>query len=175
MSEGTFKSYATDPKLEKEGVPVETRAGTVILARAGGANRAFSKAIEKKTRRWRRAKAIGQMPVEAQERCQREAFAETLIKGWWKDVTWPVHPDGATRKDAKGEPADCAGQFFTLEEAEELKKNPIEVEEQPIPFTVANAVMMLEVLPDWYVELVEYVDEPELFKHHDREESAKNS
>lgn len=81
-----YEMYETDAALEKDGFwhPVNKKI-KFLLARAGGTNLNFSKAMEQKTRAHRgRGGAFedDKVDVELATDLMQEAFAETVILGW---------------------------------------------------------------------------------------------
>ncbi len=85
-----YDLYETDMKKETEGFwhPINKKI-SFLLARAGGANLNFSKALEKKTRphRGRGGAFEGEeVDVELATELMKEAFAETIILDW-KGIT----------------------------------------------------------------------------------------
>lgn len=83
-----FKNYATDSAKEANGVtvPVGTNDdGTEIsfvIARLGGGNKAYAKALEAAQKPYRRQIQLKTMDTELHEKIFREVFASTIIKGW---------------------------------------------------------------------------------------------
>ncbi len=78
-----YEMFATDLKTETEGfIHHVTDKINFTLARAGGANTKFSKAMEVKTRPYRRQIQEDTMDLELANRLLIEAFAETVILGW---------------------------------------------------------------------------------------------
>ena len=82
-----YEMFATDEQKEQEGIVHEiTPEISFTLARAGGFNKRFSKALEKKTRPYRRQIQEDTMDVDLANKLFVEAFAETVLLGW-KGVT----------------------------------------------------------------------------------------
>ncbi len=86
MTTSIYDLYETDMQKETEGFwhPVNKKI-SFLLARAGGANLNFSKAMEKKTRPHRgRGGAFegDEVDVELATELMQEAFAETVILDW---------------------------------------------------------------------------------------------
>lgn len=83
-----YKQFKTNEALETEGVWLEygqTDAGQPIrlkIARSGGKNTAFSKALEKATRPYRKAIQTGMMENTTADRLYKEVFAETVVLDW---------------------------------------------------------------------------------------------
>jgi hypothetical protein len=92
------KNFQTNKNLEKTGITLEYHDTDepdvppvkIRIARAGGANTAYDKAIDQKTRSIRRAIAANAVSMSELNRITREAFAETVVLGW-ENVT---DPDG---------------------------------------------------------------------------------
>lgn len=89
------KTFKTDHNLEIEGVwleyghvenadgtPDQTRPIRILVARAGGANVAFQKALEKATKPHRTALRVGTMSNSSADNLYKEVFASTVLKGW---------------------------------------------------------------------------------------------
>jgi hypothetical protein len=85
-----YDLYETDMSKEVDGFwyPVN-KSISIKMARAGGANMAFTKAMEQKTRSHRKRGGAFEgdnVDVELANELMREAFAETIILDW-KGVT----------------------------------------------------------------------------------------
>jgi hypothetical protein len=85
---GLYDMYETDPKVENDGVvldyglnkkgePMELR-----VRRAGGANSAFAKVFEQKSKPYRRLIQADKLDRETGDRIMRETYAETIVIGW---------------------------------------------------------------------------------------------
>lgn len=101
-----YEMFATDLKIETEGFTHRiTDKISFRLARAGGANAKFSKAMEVKTRPYRRQIAEDTMDITLANKLLIEAFAETVILGW----------EGITKKGGKAVPfsTEAAIKLFT--------------------------------------------------------------
>ena len=84
-----FEMFGTDKALETEGIWYEFDKETKFrLARAGGANMRFAKALEAKTRPYRRQIENGTIDNDLANSLLREAFAETVLLDW-KGVSGP--------------------------------------------------------------------------------------
>lgn len=83
-----FKQFKTNPKLEVSGVWVnfgETEDGRVInmrLARAGGANKDYDKAVEVHTKGIRKQLANDLIDNDQLVRIMRRVYAETVVLAW---------------------------------------------------------------------------------------------
>lgn len=83
-----FKQFATDPQAEKDGIRFEigvnSQGETIAfqIARAGGQNVRYVKAIEAKTKPYRMQIQAGTIDPEIAARLMREVFAESVVIGW---------------------------------------------------------------------------------------------
>lgn len=78
-----YDMFATDLKIETDGfIHRVTDKISFTLARAGGANAKFSKAMEVKTRPYRRQIQEDTMDITLANKLLIEAFAETVVLGW---------------------------------------------------------------------------------------------
>ena len=75
-----YEMFATDLKIETDGfVHRVSDKISFTLARAGGANTKFSKAMEVKTRPYRRQISEDTMEITLANKLLIEAFAETVV------------------------------------------------------------------------------------------------
>lgn len=78
-----FNAYKSDETLESQGIVLNYgKDGKFIVARAGGANKKFAKALEARGRPYRRQIENGTVNNEVLENLLREVFVETVILGW---------------------------------------------------------------------------------------------
>lgn len=83
-----YKLFKTDSNLEKDGIWIEygeTEAGEPIrfkVARAGGQNTAFNKALEKATRPYRKAIQNGMLGDKRADAIYKNVFAERVVLDW---------------------------------------------------------------------------------------------
>jgi len=76
------------PDFDKPNAPVPT----FIVARAGGSNLAYNKALERETKPLRRAIATGNIPLAALMAINRKVFVETCLLGWENVTTSDGEP-----------------------------------------------------------------------------------
>jgi hypothetical protein len=75
--------YGTDAESEVSGIKVEFGEGKhIVLARAGGENDKFSRAMEIKGRPYKRQISKGTIDEKVLRKIMIEAFADTVVKGW---------------------------------------------------------------------------------------------
>lgn len=83
-----YKLFKTDEDLEKEGIWIEYGSDDegapvrIKVARAGGQNTAFSKALEKATRPHRKALQTGLLDDKTADRLFKNVFADHVVLGW---------------------------------------------------------------------------------------------
>jgi hypothetical protein len=83
-----FRLFATDEKLEMDGVWIEyglNDAGLPIrfrIARAGGRNTEYAKALERATRPYRRAIQTGTIDPKIAENIYMRVFVDSVLLGW---------------------------------------------------------------------------------------------
>lgn len=78
----TYKSFKTDPKVEVEGVWANYGDFRIRHARAGGANMAFARAMEKIGRKYRKQIELDVIREERALKMMREVYADTVILDW---------------------------------------------------------------------------------------------
>lgn len=136
-----YRQYQTNKQLEKEGFLLElgtTQDGKIVairIARAGGANVAFSKLVEHKLKPYRRQIQHETADKEVIDRLMKEVYAKTVILGW----------ENVNGKDG-----------------------------QPLEFTEANVVQLLEDLPDLWKDIVGMSDKTAAFREEIREADTGN-
>jgi hypothetical protein len=83
-----YKLFKTDENLETDGIWLEygqNEKGEPIrikIARAGGHNSAFLKALEKATRPYRKAIQTGMLDNKTADKLYKEVFADTVVLDW---------------------------------------------------------------------------------------------
>jgi len=82
MGRSVYEAFETSKSLESDGVVVDFGDFKFILARAGGSNRKFNAAVERRMRPHRRALQAGTLDPEVGDRIAAECFAEAVVLGW---------------------------------------------------------------------------------------------
>lgn len=84
-----YRNYKADENLETKGILLEfginERTKKPIrfrVARAGGANKAFEKRLEFKTKPYRRQIQTDMLDKSIQDQLLKETYAETVVLGW---------------------------------------------------------------------------------------------
>ena len=93
-----YKTFKTNESYETEGIWLEygyldddeSKPIRIKIARAGGQNKAFAKALEKATKPHRKALQAGMLDDRVADRLYKGVFAETVVLDWM-NVT---DPDG---------------------------------------------------------------------------------
>ncbi len=147
-----YEIFGTDQSLEKEGVWQEYHSSKdgkpvfrVKLARSSENNVALTSRLETLFKPYRRAADTGLLPMEKKKEITRQAFAETVIKGW-QTFRGDAYVDGI---EAKG--------------GEDL-----------LPVTPANIIETFKKLPDLFTDLQSHSFDMSTYMQVNREEDAKN-
>ena len=103
-----YDLYSTDSKLEEDGINVDFGDyGIFVVARSGGANEKFLKAIERKSRPYRRQIDSGDIDLDIMNRLIMETMAESVILNW-------SGVKGRDGKNLKFSPETCLKLFEDL-------------------------------------------------------------
>lgn len=79
---GPYSVFRTDKTLEKEGIVLDYGDFKIKVARAGGANAAFQKALAAKVRPYKRQLDAGTIPDDVAEKLFLDVYAESVVLGW---------------------------------------------------------------------------------------------
>lgn len=87
---GLYNTFKTNEQFETEGVWLEygyldddeSKPIRIKIARAGGQNKAFTKALEKATKPHRKALQAGMLDDRIADRLYKGVFAETVVLDW---------------------------------------------------------------------------------------------
>lgn len=145
METSMREMFRTDEKSEREGIWLNFGHFMVRVARAGGANKKFQKALEEMSREHRRAIDLEIMDNELAEDILRQVYAKTVVTGWKTKVGEDLKPG-------------IEGPEGTL-----------------IPFNEKNVLATFRELPDLFESVKEDAGRHKLFRAKLREEAAKNS
>lgn len=147
---GMYKAFETDKSLEKSGIVIDYGDFRVTVARAGGANKNYTKALEFYTRPYRRAIQTETLPQEVNDKIMMQVYAQAVVMDW------------ETKKgtDENGDPIFIKGI--------ESKDGDI------IPVTQDNLVETFKALPDLFEDLVRQSGKSALFRKELDLEDAKN-
>lgn len=140
-----YDQFQTDEQVENHGFWIEYGDFRILLARAGGANMAFRKLLEAKTRPYRRAIQNESMSEVLAQKMMIEVYAETVVLDW------------ETKK------AD--GEFCKGIESETGELLPVNKE---------NIAQTLAKLPDLFSDLKQMANNMVLFRRQVQEEESGN-
>lgn len=80
-----YEDFATDQSLESSGVVRNFGDFWIKIARAGGSNKAYQRALKRRTDKVRRAMELNKLPVEESNRIMVEVYADTIVLDWGGD------------------------------------------------------------------------------------------
>jgi len=152
--------FKTDESLEVKGVVIQYGSSRVRIARAGGANLAYKKSLEKEMKPHRRALAANVMENEQALPILQRVFAKHIVVDWNEECL----VDGK-RVWVRGINPDDAGQG---------KVEPEELAESLLPLTPENVLLVFAELPELYADLQEQANGHALFREEVNEEAAGN-
>jgi hypothetical protein len=147
--------FKTDEKLETIGVAVDYGTTRVTIARAGGANKAYVKALDKKTRPIRRAIMADALDNEQGNAILMEVYSETVILDWETKIgeEWRHGID----------PEDAG-----LTKVEDLKA------ENLLAVNSDNVLRALKNLPNLWIDLQSQASGIALFRGEEQKIATKN-
>lgn len=83
MTKSIYEKFGTDKKSEQEGIILDYGDGvTIKIARAGGSNVRFEKAVQQKMRKFGLQAKHDLLEPEQMRSVMREVFAETVVLDW---------------------------------------------------------------------------------------------
>jgi len=77
-----YNALKTDPAAEQDGIVLDFGDFTVTVARAGGENEKFKKALRRRMDKHKRAIQFESLPEEVANRILAECYAEAVVLGW---------------------------------------------------------------------------------------------
>ena len=143
-----YAQFTTDHALETDGVILDFGDYAIRIARAGGANKRFTKALESRFKPFKRLLQNETLDEEVARKTTVEAYADAIILGWGHrpkpdgEIVWGGLP---------GPNGDL------------------------IPFSRAAVVKVMTDLPDLFAEVRDQAGKVALFRRQDIEETAGNS
>lgn len=143
---GMYEQFQTDAEMEKSGVELDYGWGVITIARAGGANKRYSKVLEAKTKPYRRAIQTETMDADLAERLLKETYAETIIRNW------EIRDENGKLK--KGIESPDGGK--------------------PLTVNVENIVAAFTTLPDLFLDVQQQAGRVALYRREILETDAKN-
>ena len=147
---GLKKLFKTNGALETSGVVVDYDGETRIrIARAGGSNKKYIKAVERTLKPYRRALAAGQMSNTKATELLSKVFAETIILGW---------------------EVNRGGQWLPGIDPEDAGEQGAEL----LPVTSENVQKVFKTLPDLFIDLQQQAGTIALFREEIAEADSGN-
>lgn len=140
-----YKQFQTDPQVEISGIYVDYGEFRVLLARTGGANTRYLKALDAETKPFRRAIQNELLDVDRIRVLAQRAFVNTCVLNW------------------EVKRGDQWVQGIEASEGEEL-----------LEFTKENVFLTFKNLPDLAQDLENQAGKSALYRAEVLEEAAKN-
>jgi hypothetical protein len=143
----------TDPKKERDGVPIDFGEFRVTLRRQGGSNDAFEKELVKETEPYRAAIRAGMLSKSKDQEIIFRVFARTCVVKW------------ETLKSSQGALPEGETDGFV---------DGIDMRGKLVPCTEDNLVALFKAIPGVFFDLREVSRGEQLFRLEQREDDAKN-
>lgn len=143
-----FRAYETDQGLVEKGIWADLGedGGEWLLAHAGETNKGYAKAMALKLKPYAVQIDAGVMPSEKMKKLIIETWADWIVLDWSRD--------GHPTKDSRAIRGD---------------------DEEPLPFSKENVVMVLERAPALFARLSKIAADHQNFLKAQLEQAAKNS
>jgi hypothetical protein len=77
-----YEMFETDAEIEKAGITIDYGDYYWVIARAGGANKAYGRRLEALMRPYRRAIQTETLPDAKAKELMQQAFIETVVISW---------------------------------------------------------------------------------------------
>ena len=159
------KQFKTDPTLETKGVVIQYGETRIRIARAGGANIAYKKALETEMKPHRRALAANVLDNEMALPILQAVFAKHVVLDWNTLCDVKGDDDKVTKQWCRGiDPSDAG-----LDEV-----SPELLAESLLPVTAENIQKVFDEMPDIYNDLQDQANGHALFLEETNEQIAKN-
>ncbi len=116
---GLKNQFASDKTLESKGIIIDYGDARIRIARAGGANKKFAKALDRKTKPFRRAIQAGVLDNDRSNKLLMEVYAKTVVLDWETNTgtdSDPVWTNGIDPEDAGVDPVEEGGLIQVNEE-----------------------------------------------------------
>jgi len=153
---GLKGQFATDQSLETKGIVIDYGDDRIRIARAGGANKAFVRLLEAKTKPLRRAIAVGAIDNDRSLAIMREIYADTIILGWEANMGTLTRPEW--RSGIR--PSDAGEDVGNDKEL--------------LPVNKENILKVFNNLPDLFIDIQQQAAAGALFRAEINEQSVGN-
>lgn len=154
-----YKNFETDPKKEVDGIVLDYETFRVTVARAGGANKRFTKVLEHHTKPLERVIANKMLSEKKAKKILKMTYGAAIVTNWevLELETQPI-------ADGDEEPVVL-----------EVWKQGIHTKNgDVIDFTQANVLMTFEKLPELFNDIKTQAEELANFRKSLWDETAKN-
>lgn len=141
--------YETDSSVETEGVELEYGNTVITIARAGGANKKFSKKFAELMQPHKRAIELGSFPERLAQKILYKVYADTIILNWQVE---------------NGEGELVTGIF----------QEDVDGGEGIAEFTKENVIAVFKKLPDLFTDIRNQSDNIALFRKNIEEAEKGN-
>ena len=141
-----YKMFKTSADLEQSGIILDYGDFRITIARAGGANKQFSKALERVSRPYRRAIQTETLPNDKAMEIIQTVYAESVV------LKWEVKVDDEWREGIESE-----------DEGTDL-----------LPLTKENVLSTFKKVPDVFDDLQAQANKMVLFLEEELEEDSGN-
>ena len=139
-----YKTFQTDSKLEQEGIYIDYGSFRVKIARAGGHNLRYTKALEAAVQPYKRMIATNSLEEGIGNAIMHDVYARTLVLNW------------ETRRD---------NEWVSGIEAEDGSV---------LPFSPENVILTFQKLPDLFADIQAQAQNQSLYRREIMEGDAKN-
>lgn len=139
-----YDQFKTDDNLEAKGVDLDYGDFIVTIARAGGGNRRFAKAMEAKAKPFRRLISTDTITAEQSSKILHEVYASAVVLNWRTKV------DGELKVGIEGPEGDL------------------------LPFNADNVVATFKNLPDLFADIQTQANRIALFRKAEVEADSGN-
>ena len=140
-----YSTFETDNALEQSGVVVDYGPFRVTIARAGGSNQPYTKALERAVQPYKRAIATNSLDEETQRKIMYKVYSETVVKNWEVKV------------------------------GDEWRPGIEAPNGETLPFNPENVLLTFNNLPDLFADLQQQAQNQVLYRREIMEDDAKNS
>ena len=141
-----YKDFGTDASREKEGLWLEYGDFRVRVARAGGGNKSYQKALEAKTRPYRRAIQTDTFDNDRANQLLMSVFSTHVVRGWETKIN-----------------GEWVSGIETAEGGSEL-----------LQVNAENVMKTFQALPDLFADVMQAAQNAALFRTALLEEAAGN-
>lgn len=155
---GLKKQFKTNDKLEVDGIVIDYGDARIRIARAGGANKKFTRLLDVRTKPYRRAIASGSMDNDRALDIMKGVFAEVIVLGWETNTGTDEEPIWETGIDS--------------EDAGVEMEDPLDT--SLLPVNKDNVLKVFRQLPDLFLDLQSQAQSSTLYRAELDEAAAGN-